>query len=312
MQPYCYVENGKLASPLTAMTNGNKPDTGYAGAFWRGGLMSPDFDFFDVIPGFVRKANEFIRRQTADKPFFLYLPLPSPHTPWMPAETFRGKSAVGEYGDFTEQLDASVGMLLKTLDSMGMSKNTIVIFTSDNGPYWREDYISKYQHASAGDWRGMKGDAYEGGHRVPFIVRWPGQIKAGTVTHATTTLSNLMSTVSDIIGNKDERYHIADSYSIVPVLKGRSPVVEKQDAVVHHSSMGYYAVRSGDWKLIEGLGSGGFTVPKQIKPAPGGPLMQLYNLKDDPQEKNNLALQFPEKVKALLDQLNAIRKKPMP
>jgi arylsulfatase A-like enzyme len=99
---------------------------------------------------------------------------------------------VGEYGDFTEQLDASVGMILKTLDSMKLSENTIVIFTSDNGPYWREDYINKYQHQSAGPWRGMKGDAYEGGHRVPFIVRWPGKIKPGTISHATTSHANLL------------------------------------------------------------------------------------------------------------------------
>lgn len=312
MQPYCYVENGQLASPLTAITKGNKPDTGYAGAFWRPGYMSPDFDFFDVIPGFVRKANDFIRNQTKEKPFFLYLPLPVPHTPWMPTNEFRGKSKAGEYGDFTEQLDASVGMILKTLDSMKLSENTIVIFTSDNGPYWREDYVQKFQHQSAGPWRGMKGDAFEGGHRVPFIVRWPGKIKAGTVSHATITHANLMATAAELVSNKDSRYMVEDSYSILSVLQGKTARVPRQEAVVHHSSVGYYAIRKGDWKLIVGLGSGGFTVPKMILPQKGEPSVQLFNLNSDPHEDKNVASLHPEIVKELMEKLDQIKQTKQP
>ena len=312
MQPYCYVENGQLASPLTAMTPGNKPDSGYAGAFWRGGWMSPDFDFFDVIPGFTRKANEFIRKQTKEKPFFLYLPIPAPHTPWVPATQFRGKSKVGEYGDFTEQLDASVGMILKTLDSMKLSENTIVIFTSDNGPYWREDYINKYQHQSAGPWRGMKGDAYEGGHRVPFIVRWPGKIKPGTISHATTSHANLLATAAELVNNQDPHYQVEDSYSLMGVWKGTSPTIKGQEAVVHHSSNGFYAIRKGDWKLIVGLGSGGFTVPKLIQPKNGEPDVQLYNLRSDPHEDKNMASLHPEIVKELMEKLEQIKQSKQP
>jgi arylsulfatase A len=307
MQPYCYVENGKLEQPLTSMTPGQKPDTGYAGAFWRAGLMSPSFDFNDVIPNFTRKAQAFISAQTKDKPFFLYLPLPAPHTPWVPADEFRGKSKVGEYGDFTEQLDASVGMILKTLEKAGLSKNTIVIFTSDNGPYWRSDYISKYNHVSAGPWRGMKGDAFEGGHRIPFIVRWPGKVKAGTVSDATTTLANLMATAVDIVGDKSDQYRVEDSYSILPVLTGKMNAVENQPAVVHSSSAGFFAIRQGDWKLIMGLGSGGFTVPKEIKPRAGEPAVQLYNLKDDPGETQNMAAANPGKVSELTRLLGTIK-----
>ena len=312
MQPYCYVENGQLASPLTAMTPGNKPDSGYAGAFWRGGWMSPDFDFFDVIPGFTRKANEFIRKQTKEKPFFLYLPIPAPHTPWVPATQFRGKSKVGEYGDFTEQLDASVGMILKTLDSMKLSENTIVIFTSDNGPYWREDYINKYQHQSAGPWRGMKGDAYEGGHRVPFIVRWPGKIKPGTISHVTTSHANLLATAAELVNNQDPHYQVEDSYSLLGIWKGTSPTIKGQEAVVHHSSNGFYAIRKGDWKLIVGLGSGGFTVPKLIQPKNGEPGVQLYNLRSDPHEDKNMASLHPEIVKELMEKLEQIKQSKQP
>ncbi|MEY2835229.1 MAG: hypothetical protein RLZZ557_891 [Bacteroidota bacterium] len=307
MQPYCYVENGKLEEPLSAMTKGQKPDTGYAGAFWRAGLMSPFFDFNDVIPNFTRKAQAFIEAQTKDKPFFLYLPLPAPHTPWVPADKFRGQSKVGDYGDFTEQLDASVGLILKTLEKAGLAKNTLVIFTSDNGPYWRSDYISKYNHQSAGPWRGMKGDAFEGGHRIPFIVKWPGKVKAGTVSDATTTLANLMATAVDIVGDKSGRYKVEDSYSILPVLTGKLNAVENQPAVVHSSSVGFFAIRQGDWKLILGLGSGGFTVPKEIKPRAGEPAVQLYNLREDPGETTNRAKAAPEKVAELTQLLETIK-----
>ncbi len=307
MQPYCYVENGKLVEPLTSFTPGKKPDTGYAGAFWRPGLMSPSFDFFDVLPGFTRKANQFIQLQTNQKPFFLYLPMPAPHTPWMPITGFVGTSGAGEYGDYVQQVDASVGEIMRTLDSMGLSNSTMVVFTSDNGPYWRDDYVSKFQHKSAGPWRGMKGDAFEGGHRVPFIVRWPGTIKAGSTTPATTTLANLMATVAEILGIAEEKYRTEDSYSILSVLKGKSAIVEDQPAVVHSSSIGYFAIRKGNWKLIEGLGSGGFTVPKQFKAKPGEPLGQLYNLAKDPHEDNNLYAKFPEKALELTNMLNQIR-----
>ena len=307
MQPYCYVENGKLVDPLTSFTPGKKPDTGYAGAFWRPGLMSPSFDFFDVLPAFTRKANQFIQLQKDDKPFFLYLPMPAPHTPWMPITGFVGTSGAGEYGDYVQQVDASVGAIMKTLDSMGLSKNTMVVFTSDNGPYWREDYVNKFQHKSAGPWRGMKGDAFEGGHRVPFIVKWPGNTKPGAVSAATTTLANLMSTAAEIVGNTNPRYNTEDSYSILSVLKGKSKFVDNQPAVVHSSSIGYFAIRMGDWKLIQGLGSGGFTVPKQINPKAGAAIGQLYHLAEDPHEDNNLYDQFPEKVKTMTEMLMQIR-----
>jgi arylsulfatase A len=224
----------------------------------------------------------------------------------MPIAPWKGRSAVGEYGDFTEQVDASVGAILHTLDSMGLSKNTIVVFTSDNGPYWRSDYISRFNHRSAGPWRGMKGDAFEGGHRIPFIVSWPGKVKPGSVSHATTTLANLMSTAADITGDRDPRHVPEDSYSILPVLTGKTAKVNGQPAVVHSSSVGFFAVRVGEWKLIEGLGSGGFSTPKQIKPKPGGPDGQLFNLKDDPAEVHDLFSSHPDKVaelRAILKQI---------
>ncbi|WP_379847549.1 sulfatase family protein [Larkinella bovis] len=306
MPPYFYLENHQITEIPTAYTKGSKPDTGYTGAFWREGKMAPSFDFKGVLPTFITKAQAFLQKQTAKKPFFLYLPLAAPHTPWVPSDQYTGKSKVGEYGDFTEQVDAAVGQILETLKTNGLADNTIVIFASDNGPYWREDFIARFNHQSAGEFRGMKGDAFEGGHRIPFIVRWPGKVKAGSVSDATTTLANLLATCNDLVSKKAASLP-EDSYSILPVLLGKSKTVPGQPAVVHSSSIGYYAIRKGDWKLIEGLGSGGFTVPKQLKPEAGGPTGQLYNLASDIGETRNLYQQNPEKVRELTELLTRIK-----
>ncbi|SOD88582.1 sulfatase family protein [Spirosoma fluviale] len=305
MPPYCYLENHKLTELPTDYTKGNKMESGYAGPFWREGRMSPSFDFHGVLPRFVEKATNFLNRQTVKKPFFLYLPLAAPHTPWMPTKDYTGKSKAGEYGDFVQQVDAAVGEVLAALEKTGLAGNTLVVFTSDNGPYWREDYVKRFDHKAAGEFRGMKGDAFEGGHRIPFIVRWPGTVKAGTVSNATTTLANLTATCREILGNTSP--NVEDSYSILSVLSGKTNDVSNQPAVVHSSSIGFFAIRKGDWKLIEGLGSGGFTEPKEIKPKAGEPIGQLYNLATDQLETTNVYQHHPEKVKELTDLLAKIK-----
>ncbi|QDK80615.1 arylsulfatase [Spirosoma sp. KCTC 42546] len=304
MPPYCYLENQKLTELPTGYTDGNKLQTGYTGPFWRAGKMSPSFDFYGVLPTFVTKATDFLKKQTRKQPFFLYLPLAAPHTPWVPSKNYTGKSKAGEYGDFVQQVDAAVGEVLRTLEQSGLADNTLVIFASDNGPYWRENFVKQFNHRAAGEFRGMKGDAFEGGHRIPFIVRWPGKVKAGSVSNATTTLANLTATCKEILGNKTPNPE--DSYSILPVLLGKAKLVANQPAVVHSSSIGYFAIRKGDWKLIQGLGSGGFTEPRDVKPKAGEPIGQLYNLATDQLETTNLYQKNPEKVKeltALLDQI---------
>ena len=312
MPPYCYLENDRLTEPLTGYTPGNKLETGYTGPFWRAGLMTSSFDFYNVLPDFTSKATHFIRQQAgAENPFFLYFPMPAPHTPWVPGVAFKGKSAAGEYGDYIEEVDDAVGKLLQTLDSMGLSKNTMVIFTSDNGPYWREDFVRKFIHKAAGEFRGMKGDAFEGGHRVPFIVRYPGYVKAATISNATTTLANLMATCADLTGNTAATFTTEDSYSILPILYGRSTEVAGQPAIVNISSKGHYNIRKGQWKLITSLGSGGFTVPAKIEAGAGQPTGQLYNLENDIHEANDLYKQYPEKVKELSGLLEEIRSAPM-
>lgn len=308
MPPYCYLENDALTDQLTSYTKGNKLESGYTGPFWREGLMSPSFEFNKVLPTFTAKATNFIKNQAGSGvPFFLYFPMPAPHTPWLPTSAYIGKSKAGEYGDYVMMVDDAVGQVLKTLDSMGFSKNTMVIFTSDNGPYWRENFVQQFGHHAAGPFRGMKGDVFEGGHRVPFIVRYPGKVKPGTTSNATTTLANLMATCSELVGNHSAKFKTEDSYSILPILTGKSNEIAGQPGIVNISSKGYLDIRKGPWKLITQLGSGGFTVPVDVQPSPGEPIGQLYNLDTDIHEDNNLYNQYPDKVKELNELLKKIQ-----
>lgn len=309
MDPYCYLENDTLTDIPSADTPGNDLNTGYTGAFWRAGKMAPSFRFDQVLVNFRDKAIKYLSsRKAASKPFFLYLPLAAPHTPWVPTEQFQGTSSAGAYGDFVQMVDYNVGRVLSALDSLGLADNTVVVFASDNGPFWRPASIDTYNHRAAGPWRGMKADAFEGGHRIPFIVRWPGKIAAGTVSGATTTLANLSATCAEILGIPLPNGSARDSYSILSVLKQTSDTVEHQKVVVHHSSMGHFAIRQGRWKFIDKLGSGGFSEPAVVSPVPGEPQGQLYDLREDPAETVNRYHENPERViqmQALLDSVRS-------
>ncbi|MBT3383210.1 MAG: arylsulfatase [Prolixibacteraceae bacterium] len=307
-QPYMYLENNLAVEAPTAYTEGNCLNAPiYAtGAFWRQGQMAPSFTFEGVLPTFTNKAVEFIEKQKgSDKPFFLYFPMNAPHTPWVPTEEFKGTSTVDEYGDFVQMVDNQVGQLLQSLKDNGLEENTMVIFTSDNGAYWRPEFIDKFNHRSNYSFRGMKSDVWEGGHHIPFMVKWPGRIKPGTTSKQTISLTDFFDTVRNLFEtNKTEKPE--DSFSILSILKE----IEKTNnraPVIHHSGQGKFGIRDGDWKLIEGLGSGGFSEPKNPDPIPGGPQGQLYNLKTDPQEKDNLYLTEPLKVEELKTKLMEIR-----
>ncbi len=306
MEPYCYLENDTLTSLPTVIDPGNDLNTGATGAFWRSGLISPDFDFYKVLPTFIEKASQFvIEHSKADKPFFLYLPLAAPHTPWVPTSEFQGSSGAGQYGDFTQMVDKYIGDFLQTLEASGVAGNTLVIFASDNGPYWKSEFIENYGHRSAAHLRGMKADAWEGGHRIPFMVRWPGKVAPGSTSDQLTSLTNLMATVAEILGVELKGNVGVDSRSIVDVLKGSKS--DNKISIIHHSSMGMFAIRQGDWKYIDGLGSGGFSIPRIIEPAEGGQKGQLYNLKNDPGEKLDLAADSLDRVNGLLVELERIK-----
>ncbi|MEO0474807.1 MAG: arylsulfatase [Planctomycetota bacterium] len=315
--PYAFIENDRLTAQPTEL----KPNM----MFGDPGPMVPGWDLQAVQPTITERAIEYIlSREQRGEPFFLYMPLNIPHTPLVPNDSYIGKSQAGIYGDVVHQVDAIVGRVMKALDEANLADNTIVIFTSDNGSPARDGHTKptdgslvkgatphtvtkKYGHVPNAPWRGLKSDIWEAGHRVPHIVRWPGVVKAGAVSAQIVCHVDWYATFADIHGMELEEDQAEDSFSLLPILKGLD--VPVRESVIHHSGNGTFAIRKGDWKLIEGnLGSGGFSRPGMIKPKKDGPQGQLYNLKDDPKESNNLWLKEPAKVKELLAELNTIRK----
>ncbi|NQU51137.1 MAG: arylsulfatase [Bacteroidetes bacterium] len=307
-QPYMYMENNLAVEAPTAYTNGNALDADpwATGAFWREGQMAPSFSFEGVLPTFTNKAVDFIEKQKdADQPFFLYFPMNAPHTPWVPIDEFKGSSAVAEYGDYVQMVDNQVGQLLQSLKDNGLDENTIVVFTSDNGAYWHPEFIEKYKHRANHNFRGMKADIWEAGHHIPFMVKWPGKIEAGSTSDQTISLTDFFDTARNLFETNDSEKP-EDSFSILSLAQNKE-VSNNRPPVIHHSSQGKFAIRIGDWKFIEDLGSGGFSEPKNPEPVPGGPLGQLYNLKTDPQETENLYLEQSERVKEMTLKLQEIR-----
>jgi len=306
--PYYYIQDDCVVAAPTdrigeSRTEGWSP---IQGAFWRAGGIAPNFKLVDVLPTFTKKAVEVLHdqhRRAPDQPVFLYLAFPAPHTPWLPTEEFRGRSGAGMYGDFTVMVDHMVGRVLKTLDDLRMADDTLVVFTSDNGPVWYDTDVERLGHDSAGPWRGMKGDAWEAGHHMPFVVRWPGKVAPGAVSEQTICHTDMLATFADVLGVGLPDDAGEDSFSILPTLLGRQDTQPVRPATVTISSRGVLAIRQGPWKLIKGLGSGGFSQPSHVKPVPSGPQGQLYNLSHDPGETHNLWSEQPEIVNRLTDLL---------
>ena len=310
MKPYLYVENGRPYTPLTGKLVPASGQRRYGGeGFWRKGQIAEGFVHEEVLPTITEKALDYIRARSKDKdgkPFFLYFALTAPHTPWLPTEAFQGKSKAGHYGDFSVQVDDVVGQVNAALKEAGIADDTIVIYTSDNGAHWLDTDIKRYGHLANGALRGQKADIHEGGHRVPFLVSWPGHVPAGSSSAQPITLTDLMATFASLTGAALEGDAGPDSFDVLPVLLGEQETVSRPP-MVHHALDGMFAIRDGDWKLIEGLGSGGFTEPKREEAGEGAPTVQLYNLKDDPGETKSVAAENPEVVARLLRILNQFR-----
>ena len=305
MQPYVYFENNRVTEEPTAYVEASAHRRQEGGGFWRGGGVAPGFRHIDVLSHTTEKATSFIEEQAqSDNPFFLYMPLSAPHTPWLPEDAFRGKSGAGYYGDFTVQVDHSVGQILSTLDELSLVENTLIIFTSDNGAHWYTDDIERFDHRANLHLRGQKADIWEGGHRVPFVARWPGTIKQGSVNDETVTHTDFFATIAEIVGFDIPEGVAEDSYNILPVLLDSTIDTPIREATVHHSLDGMFAIRKGEWKFIEGRGSGGFTQPRRIELEDGEPQGQLFNLAEDPSEQNNVYTQYPEIVDQLQTLLN--------
>jgi arylsulfatase A-like enzyme len=291
--PYCFIENDRTVGVPTVPKPKNM--------FGSPGPMLENWKLEDILPTLARKAEAYVDgkggrvnyeafRQTKGNPFFLYMPLTAPHTPIAPDAASRGQSRAGAYGDFVYEVDRVVGQVLQALERNNFSEDTLVVFTSDNGSPGRDgtnmngpvNSVRKFGHSPSHIYRGIKADAWEGGHRVPFLARWPGRIEPGTVCDKTICHVDLIATCADMIGSGLPPDAAEDSFSFLPHLLGRPSAGPAREAVVHHSASGMFAIRRGKYKFIDGVGSGGWSGKGDGLPG------QLYNLEIDPAEQNNL------------------------
>ena len=319
--PYLFMENGKLLGYPSLP----KPNNMYGTA----GMMLPGWKLEDILPKLTEKAVEYIDQHAANnsgQPFFLQVTTTSPHTPIVPAKEFVGKSQAGPYGDLVHQTDFTLGEVMRALKRNGLEENTIVIFTSDNGSPERAgdphthgtefhttgSVETMFGHDPNAPLRGIKADIYEGGHRVPFIVKWPGQFPANKRSNETICTVDIMATLANIVGYELPTNAAEDSYDLTTLFKGEKVGIDAgkeaiREATVHHSVDGSFAIRKGSWKLIATPKSGGWAFAPEGKSkvkTPG----QLYDLKKDPEEKNNLWEQKPEMVKQLTELLEKYKK----
>ena len=299
--PYVYIENHEITARPDRMTS----DTSKFG-WWRKGHTGADFKHEEVLPHFTDKAVEWINMQAKNQnPFFLYLALPAPHTPILPTAEFQGISNTNPYGDFVVMVDHMVGRIMDALEKNNASDNTIVIFTSDNGcsPEADLEQLASLGHSPGFVYRGHKADIFEGGHRIPFILKWPDMINAGRTSVKTISLNDLMATMADITGYELPGNAAEDSYSMLPVLLGKQTDHERV-SVINHSIDGYFAIRKGKWKLNVCAGSGGWSHPTESEAAEMGlPWFQLYNIDKDPGEQENIAEDHPGIVNELKELL---------
>jgi arylsulfatase A len=298
MPPYVYVRDRTPTEPATVEK-----------AFHRKGPAAAGFEAVDVLPTITKEAVRFINdKAKSDSPFFVYFPLNAPHTPIVPTGEWEGKSGINKYADFTMQVDWTVGQILKAIDDNGIGQNTLVIFTTDNGcsPQANIPELEAAGHDQNYVYRGHKADIYEGGHRVPFVARWPDQVKAGSRTDQLVGQLDLLATAAQIVGAKVNEDGGEDSVSFLPVLTG-SATKPIRTSIVSQSIGGQFAVRDGNWKLCLCPGSGGWSSPRpgQVDMSKN-PAIQLFNLADDSGETNNLQAEHPDRVSKMKAILSGI------
>lgn len=308
---YAYIDGDRVPVPPEKKVDaGRYPINAYTEDL-RKGFIAPDFDIENIDLIFLRKSIEFLEehaKESSDKPFFLLHSTQGVHLPSIPAEEFRGKTKAGPHGDFIAQFDTCVGTLLDKLEELGMADNTVVMLSSDNGPEvaavvnMRKDH----KHDGARPWRGVKRDQWEGGHRVPFLVRWPGKVAAGRVADQSVNLTDVMATCASIAGAKLPEDAAEDSFDILPVLTDKACKEEIRPFNIHQTWSDNLAIRKGKWKYLDHRGSGGndyhkweglsdYILPEKEPDSPG----QLYDLEKDPGETTNVYSQHPDVVKEL-------------
>ncbi|KGL62315.1 sulfatase family protein [Polaribacter sp. Hel1_85] len=315
-----FLENDKVLDPPTLFTKKKMDVTPrtyrmtppYKTEIAKGHVeVAASFNDEIVLETFATKAVDYINNSANEakngKPFFLYMPLTSPHLPHCTHPDFQGKSACGNYGDFMQETDYRVGQVLDALKANGLEENTLVIFSSDNGA--ESNYIYQrdtYQHYSNLNFKGGKRDIYEGGHRVPFLMRWPNKIKAGGKINTPVCQTDYLATIADIVGVKIPDNAAEDSYSLLPLMKDVNSIEGTDRTVIHHSFTGHFAIREGKWKLNMLRGSGGSLKPKLIEPKEGEAIFELNNMEEDPGETTNLYFEQPEIVEKLKKKITDI------
>lgn len=318
--PYFYIRHDRAVDPPSEAIAANQSEgwSPIQGEFWRAGGISPGLALKDVLPRFTDEAirvidqhNEKHDQPGENDPLFLYVAFPAPHTPWLPADEFKNASGAGMYGDFLMMVDSMVGRIIDRLEDTGMADDTLLVFTSDNGPVWYDGDVEKFDHDSCGPLRGMKGDAWEAGHRMPMIVRWPKVVPANSQTDQMVCFTDFLATFADVVKRPTSGSAHLDSISFLPALRDPASESEKlRRQMVISSGGGALSVRDGDWKWINRLGSSGFSQPKKVKPSPDGPQSQLYNLREDIGESQNLAASNPDRVKRMQAILQATKQLP--
>jgi arylsulfatase A-like enzyme len=312
--PYAWMENDRLLEiPTETM---DIEDVGYSvkeGSWeFRPGPKVKDWNPYRVLPTLTSKAVEWITERNKEEPFFLYFALPSPHAPIIPNEEFDNKSSAGAYGDFMVQTDWVAGQLINALKEQGFEDNTIVIFSSDNGPEsYAWERARTYGHKSMANFRGLKRDVWEGGHHVPFIVKWPGQIEAGSVSNELISQTDIMATLANITGIDLPEDAAPDSYDFSPVLKGEEYNPPIREVAIHNTYKDIWGIRKGDWLYINNSTGGHRKMPAYFQELLGYSDFTteglLFNMKDDPEQRINLFEKYPERVRELSEILETYR-----
>ena len=315
---YAYIDGDKIPMPPTHIVDRKPLPKHPYSRDNRPGMIAPGFDLEEVDMVFLQKSLEFLedhKKKSPDKPFFLFHSAQAVHLPSFAGRAFKGKTKAGPHGDFIFELDYIVGRLMSKLDQLGYGENTLVIFSSDNGPEVPTaiDMRKTHKHDGARPWRGVKRDQWEGGHRVPFIARWPKNIKDGSTSKQTICLTDVIATCAALTGAKIPSNAAEDSYNILPALLGQVGDKPIREYTLHQTIKLDLAIRHGNWKYLDHRGSGGnnygregewgmkqYALPERAPDAPG----QLYDLAKDPGETNNLYNDHPEIVKALKEKLD--------
>lgn len=310
--PYTWIENDRVVTAPTLPLS-ETPKTAEGNWEARPGPMAQGWSLEAVMPRLTERTVTWIGEQKkSDRPFFLYMPWTSPHAPIVPTNAFKGSSEAGGYGDFMTQSDWTAGQVLKALDENGFRDNTLVIFTSDNGPEkYAFERTRKFGHYSSGPLRGLKRDIWEGGHRVPFVVRWPGKIEAGSVNHSLISQVDLVATIASIIDAKPDRQTAIDSIDFSAVWEGSQYGPSPRRNHVHNTRSDHYAIREGDWVLIDAETGSVTKSPAWYDESnqylKNADTAALYHLKSDLGQRNNLIAKNPEKAEALRQLLKQIQ-----